>query len=220
VQVLATPRGEIVAKQLVRGGLAGGLLRRRFLDPDRPLREAAAAEALAARGLLTPPVVAARATPAGGLWVLEVATARLAARGDLLEVLRAGMPTGLPGVVGRTLRAAHDAGLRHRDLQVKNLLVLDAPGHAPGLGAQALALAILDLDRCSVGEPLDAGERVAALSRLARSLVKHDVLPRAAALREFARAAASDALPAPELLRRVARATARAVRIHRPLWSA
>jgi tRNA A-37 threonylcarbamoyl transferase component Bud32 len=211
VHVLATPRGEIVAKQMQRGGLAGGLLRRRFLDPERPVREAEAAEALAARGLVTPPVVAARASLAGGLWVLELATARLPAQGDLLELLRSGRASpGLATAIGRTLRAAPEAGLRHRDLQVKNLLVLDAP---------APAVAILDLDRCSVGAPLGTEERVAALARLGRSLVKQDVLPAAGALRRFFRAYAEGGEPrAVELLRRVQRSTARAVKRHRPLW--
>jgi tRNA A-37 threonylcarbamoyl transferase component Bud32 len=211
IHVLATPRGEIVAKQMQRGGLAGGLLRRRFLDPERPVREAEAAELLAARGLLTPPVVAARASLAGGLWVLELATARLAAQGDLLAVLRSGLAApGLAAALGRTLRAAHDAGLRHRDLQVKNLLVLEAP---------APAVAILDLDRCSVGAPLGTEERIAELARLGRSLVKHGVLPPAGALRSFARAYAADGEPrAAELLRRVEQRTARAVKRHRPLW--
>jgi hypothetical protein len=177
VEVLSTPRGEIVGKALRRGGLAGGLLRDTFFDARRPLREAEAAEQLAARGIRTPPVVAARVTRrAAGLRV-ESATARVPGV-DLLEAARdrRALPA-LAIAAGRTLRAAHDAGLRHRDLQVKNLLV---PAGFPGAGGAGRPepLVILDLDRCSVGEALDDAERRHALVRFGRSLVKQGVLPR------------------------------------------
>jgi 3-deoxy-D-manno-octulosonic acid kinase len=213
--VLSTPRGEIVAKRLRRGGLLGGFLRGLYFDPRRPLREAQAAEALAARGLPTPPVVAARALRAlPGLWRLELATARLPAEGDLLEVLRArGTPPGLALAAGRTLRRAHDAGLRHRDLQVKNLLVpVGFPG--PGGARDPATLVLLDLDRCDVGAPLDEDERLAGLSRFARSLVKQRVLPRAPVVREFARGYGASA----RFLRRLRRRAARQVSWHRLGW--
>ena len=180
VEVLSTPRGEIVGKALRRGGLAGGLLRDTFFDARRPLREAEAAELLAARGVGTPPVVAARITRrAAGLRV-ETATARVAGV-DLLEAARDRL--ALPALAiaaGQTLRAAHDAGLRHRDLQVKNLLVPEGFPWPGGAGRPA-PLVVLDLDRCSVGEALDEAERRRALIRFGRSLVKQGVLPRGAA---------------------------------------
>ena len=192
IHVLATPRGEIVAKRLERGGILRGLLRRRFADPARPLREAATAEAFLARGGRTPPVVAARSRRRrpGGLYALEVATERLPAEGDLDEVL--GRPAAGPAfartlarALGRTLRHAHDAGLRHRDLQVRNLLV---PRGFPGAGGSRdpERLVVLDLDRCQVGEPLARAERVVSLARLFRSLVKRGLAPvSASGLRAF-----------------------------------
>jgi 3-deoxy-D-manno-octulosonic acid kinase len=172
MHVLATGRGEIVAKRLQRGGRLGAFLRGWFADARRPLREAEAAELLLARGCATAPVVAARATRGPfGLHALELATARVPSRGDLLDVLRSrSLP--LPQVAaaaGGTLRRLHDAGLRHRDLNARNLLV--------PAGSAAGGLVVLDLDRCRVGEPLGRHERVAALARLARSLVKNGVLP-------------------------------------------
>ena len=177
VQVLGTPRGEIVAKSLRRGGLAGGLLRDTFFDARRPLREAEAAELLARRGVHTPPVVAARITRRGAGLRLESATARVPGR-DLVAAVAAGAPiAALATALGRTLRAAHEAGLRHRDLQARNLLV---PAGFPGPGGvdDPEPLVILDLDRCWLGDQaLDPAERRAAVVRLGRSLVKQGVLP-------------------------------------------
>ena len=214
VHVLATPRGEIVAKRLQRGGMLGGVLRGLYADASRSLREAQAAEMLAARGVPTPPVIAARATRVLLLWKLEVATARLPAEGDLLDVLRTrGSVPGLALAAGRTLRRAHDAGLRHRDLQVKNVLV---PVGFPGVGGAGdpVALVVLDLDRCDVGAPLDEEERIAALARFVRSLVKQKVLPGARDVQAFARGYGAKA----EFLRRLAARAEREVRWHRLAW--
>jgi len=215
VHVLATPRGEIVAKRLQRGGMFGGVLRGLYADASRSLREAQAAEMLAARGVATPPVIAARATRViPTLWKLEVATARLRAEGDLLDVLRArGSVPGLALSAGRTLKRAHDAGLRHRDLQVKNLLV---PAGFPGAGGagEPAALVVLDLDRCDVGAPLGEEERIAALARFARSLVKQKVLPAARDARAFARGYGAT----PDFLKRLAARAERQVGWHRLAW--
>jgi hypothetical protein len=163
----------------------------------------------------TPPVIAARATRVLPLlWKLEVATARLPAEGDLLDVLRArGSVPGLALAAGRTLRHAHDAGLRHRDLQVKNLLV---PAGFPGAGGASdpVALVVLDLDRCDVGAPLVEEERIAALARFARSLVKQKVLPGARDVRAFARGYGAKA----DFLRRIVTRAKQQVALHRLGW--
>ena len=232
VHVLATLRGEIVAKRLQRGGVLGGFQRTWFADARRPLREALAAERLAQRGCRTPAIVAARVRRgAFGLCRIESATPREAGAVDLLAALRGrGDRSALAVAVGRTLRAAHDAGMRHRDLQAKNLLV---PAGFPGPGGarEPLPLTILDLDRCSVGRPLTGPQRTAALARLGRSLVKHGVLPGGAgprgvpanglwACRAFFRAYGPlEDGTAGHALDRVARAVRRSVARHLPLWS-
>jgi len=185
IDVLDTDAGPIVAKELRRGGLIGGLLRRTFLDPRRPLREAAVAEALRRAGVDTPPVVAVRVRRAGIGWRIETATARRGDARDLLDVLAARGPVGPPALapaLGRTLRRLHDLGLRHRDLQVKNLLVPRALLDGDG----AAALVVIDLDRCALGSPLGEGERARSLARLGRSLVKHGFGGPAAAWRSRA----------------------------------
>jgi len=197
VHVLRTSRGEIVAKAYSRGGLIGGVLRHWYMDAKRPLREAAVAEELMRRDCPTPPVVAARITRGvAGLVKLEIATARVEGARDLLNVLQGLLrgefeekqPVGNQEDVGhvpswdqlavdsgQTLRMLHDAGLHHRDLQVKNLLVPSVcVGEVP---AADRALVVLDLDRCSVGEPPSHVERVRSLARFARSLVKSGLLP-------------------------------------------
>jgi 3-deoxy-D-manno-octulosonic acid kinase len=230
IDVLSTPRGEIVAKRLGRGGLMGGLLRYLFLDESRPFREAAVAEGLRRAGLATPEVVAARSTRRAGVFhELEIATARVSGATDLLAALRnRGPDAALGRATGATLRALHDAGLRHRDLQARNLLV--PPGFpGPGGSADPEALIVIDLDRCSMGAPLLASERVAALARLGRSLVKTGVLPRRGLGDRAALAACRAALDAygavggagpAALLGAVSRRVRREVALHRPLWPA
>lgn len=176
VFLVDTPRGPLLAKALSRGGAVGGFLRHWYADPARPAREAWLSEELRRRGCPTPEVVVARARrSAPGLWRLELATAFVPDAHDLLAALRAAgcdgsARTALARAVGRTLRRLHDEGLRHRDLQVKNLLV------PPGLGSDGL-LVVIDLDRCRLGMPLRPGERLASLARFTRSLVRRGLLP-------------------------------------------
>lgn len=233
ILVLSTSCGELVAKRMCRGGLLGGLLRHLFLDPRRCWREAAVAEALRSAGLATPPVVVARSTRRGGVFhELELGTARVSGSVDLLAALRArGFDPVLARAAGRTLRGLHDAGLHHRDLQARNLLVPEGfPG--AGGGADPEPLIVIDLDRCRMGAPLDASQRIASLARLGRSLVKTGVLPRRgkaergalaacrSALRAYGalRAGGSVALGPAALMRAVARKLRRDVVLHRPLW--
>jgi len=182
VHVLATARGELVAKRIERGGLLAFLARRWFVDAARPLREAAVAEAYRRRGGRTPVVVVARSRRgAFGLHALELATARWPAQGDLAEVLAVARNEPRAAVLlaraaGRTLRQMHDLGLQHRDLQVRNLLV---PRGFPGPGGahDPEPFVVLDLDRCRIGQPLEARERRRQMARLFRSLAKQGLLP-------------------------------------------
>jgi len=235
VHVLSTARGDIVAKAYQRGGVVGGVLRASYLDRWRPAREAAVAEGLLRRGCPTPPVVVARATRGrGGLYRLEIATARVAGARDLLVVLREAAQQRAPGRrgahseadplvglavrLGSTLRRLHDVGLAHRDLQVKNLLVPRDDGPLP----------VIDLDRCALVEHLGPPQRIVSLSRFARSLVKHGLLPglsgrgdrrSVAAIAAFVAAyGALDELARGPLRRRLRRHLRRSLRWHELLW--
>lgn len=174
VHLLGTSHGEIVAKRMSRGGLVGGMFRESYADPWRPAREAALAEALLVRDCRTPPIVVVRATRrAGRTWRLELATERVVGGRDLLDVLLEAYAEGRePGALaerlGTSLAGLHAAGLDHRDLQVKNLLVPPDEG----------ALVVLDLDGCELREVLGTERRAAGLLRMLRSLAKHGLLPR------------------------------------------
>src|SRR5882724_11775472 len=68
---------------------------------------------------------------------------------------------------GIAVRAAHDRGLDHADLNIGNVLVSTRP--APG----AAAAFVIDLGISTLGAPLAASKRAANLVRLLRSAEKH-----------------------------------------------
>jgi len=72
--------------------------------------------------------------------------------------------------VGRAMRRFHDAGGRHRDLHVKNVLLRPGPG-----GLEAL---VVDLDRAGAGAPPGPRRRMAELMRMQRSLLKRGLVAR------------------------------------------
>lgn len=219
VHVLATDAGELVAKRVGRGGLLGRWLPDRYLDGLRGFREALLAERLVAAGVATPPRVVVRSVRVGGLHRWETASARLPAARDLQAVLEQEPADGRPALalrVGAFLRRLHDAGLAHRDLQVKNLL-LSAEGRPW----------ILDLDGCRlVPGGLDGPRALASLARFGRSLVKRGLLeaptagaPAPASVRAFwrgygARAGQGRAAALAEVDRRLRRQ----LRWHALLW--
>ena len=160
------PEGPAIVRALTRGGLLGRWVRTLSLDPARAQEELRVSAQAAARGARVLDVLAAvtRRAPGGyhhGLVTREVEGGR-----DLLAVLRQ-----TPGrqarwralrAAGRAVRALHDAGVDHVDLNVKNVLL------APS--GEAL---VLDLDKCRLGPP-DApwAVRRRNLLRLRRSWIK------------------------------------------------
>jgi len=154
-----------IVKRLRRGGLLRALWRDRHLGSRRLLDNLVVPVAARARGVPTP-AVRALALAAGppGLWRGWVALDAVEGE-DLLASARRD-PGGMPGRLERVLpvvRAAHDAGLRHPDLNLSNLLVAaDGTVH------------LLDLDGASLaGRPLSSRRRMAELLRLERSWHRH-----------------------------------------------
>jgi len=185
----------VVIRPVLHGGLFGGMLGGALVDPGRARRELAVTAALRAAGAPVPrPAFAAARRAHGPVWHALVATVREDAP-DALAWLETG-----PGAVrraaaaaaaGRALRRFHDAGGRHADLHVKNLLVRE-PGGAAGLedngvGANQVEVVVVDLDGAARGDPPDPARRMRELARLYRSLRKRGVADAvgADALRRF-----------------------------------
>jgi 3-deoxy-D-manno-octulosonic acid kinase len=124
----------------------------------RPLVETQASEAARSRGIATPRIVAGVSYATGLLYRADLVSEWIPGTGDLaaglfpIDAPRASLaaaPTrrlALAAAGAMVVRLAA-AGIRHRDLNAKNLLVRpDEAGGAPELW-------VLDLDRATVHEP-------------------------------------------------------------------
>lgn len=173
--------GEWVVRHAARGGAFAPFLGDRYgrLGTPRPFRELVVSGAARARGVPTPRVVAAAVYPAGFMaYRGDVVTERVPASRDLAFVLfgRAaygarGWPTASASEVDAALRAAgraggalERAGVHHRDLNIKNLL-LDGDPAAPRAW-------VLDLDRARLLARPSPAAGAAMRRRLLRSLEK------------------------------------------------
>lgn len=188
-------RGTVYAVRLPAGGPAvvvrharhGGMLARitgdRFFRSGRAPRELRIALRLAAADVPTPAVVAYVSYPAGPLLSrIDVATEEVVGGLDLPAALerwpadRAAIVHAVGGLLGRLTRA----GVRHPDLNVKNVLVANTPvtgvPHADAPAARAPGAApvayLLDVDRVLFGGPDDPSIAAANVARLTRSARK------------------------------------------------
>jgi tRNA A-37 threonylcarbamoyl transferase component Bud32 len=160
-------------RRLVHGGVLGPLFATRFFGFARPLSELAVTQRLRDAGAPVPrPAFALARRAVGPLHHLAVATyfeedtqdasAFLAARPDPARLYRA------IAAAARAVRTFHDAGGRHADLHVKNLLLRETPG--------STACIVVDLDKARAASDATPAERMAELMRLFRSLVKRGFL--------------------------------------------
>jgi 3-deoxy-D-manno-octulosonic acid kinase len=152
-----------VLRHFRRGGLVARLVEDRYLwagaEATRSFRELALLARIEALGLPAARPVAARYVRAGAWYRADLLTVAIEGARPLAELLGAGRGSAPWARVGATIRAFHDAGVRHADLNARNVLV-------SGDGAVHL----IDFDR---GAELRPGSWCAAnLARLARSLAK------------------------------------------------
>jgi hypothetical protein len=174
--VLALRDGRrLVVRRVLHGGLLGPLLGSALLGARRPLAELWVTARLRARGApVARPAFVLGERRAGPLWRAAVATYREEGAADALELLGAADDPArierAAAAAGHAVRRFHDAGGRHRDLQVKNLLLRELPG-----GAECV---IVDLDRARLLAAVTPRRRLAELMRLYRSLAKRGVLAR------------------------------------------
>lgn len=183
-----------VVRHYHRGGAVASLLGDLYVrvGTPRPIREFAAGKALAAAGVPTPRVIGAAVYPAGPFYRGDLVTQWVAGSRDLGAVLFAGgqVPGGgadggkralaesaeaagpeeehsrrAMRAAGELLRLAHERGLEHPDLNVKNILVVDRPD-----GVEAM---VLDLDRARVrAGAVGAARRRRMIQRFWRSVRK------------------------------------------------
>jgi hypothetical protein len=166
-------RGERLHLRAIRhGGWLRGLRRDHLLGLARPLAELRAHAQLRAAGVPVPAPVLVSALRVRGGYRAALATLHEEGTQDGIALLasRSGEATRRRAAcaAGAAVRAFHDAGGRHPDLHVGNLLFRER-------GARVEAL-IVDLDRVRIDGAPGAGERMAELMRLHRSLVKRGLL--------------------------------------------
>ena len=205
----------LVLKELRRGGAAARLRSRGFRGTTRLLANLRDPDLLVHRAVATPRAAALLVVPHGpGRFAGYLAMEEVEGAQDLRRRWTVGRASEreLDAVLS-TVRAMHDAGFRHRDLNLGNLLV----GGDPPAGY------VVDLDGGTWGPaPLGAGARSAALRRLERSYAKlfHEPGPLGRGGRDllWERYALGDPGRGPAILRR--RWTGKvAVAWHRLGWS-
>lgn len=152
------------------GGLLAPLTRDLFLPPTRAPYELAIALHLRAAGVGTPEILMYGVTPAAGIFRrADVVTREIAPARDLGHYL---MPEEAPdrrrqawAATRDLLRSLNQAGARHHDLNVKNILLAGDEGGA-------LVPYVLDVDRVEIATPDAASVRVGNAQRLIRSALK------------------------------------------------
>lgn len=160
----------VVVRHAFRGGLMAPLLRDLYLPPTPAPLELALGHVLTGAGVPTPPVLAfATYRAAFTLRRVDVMTMELAGEDLGAALRRATSPDerrALVRPVAHLIALLSHAGAWHQDLNVKNILLVPAPGGPP----QGV---LLDIDRvrfAPAGDPHIVG---ANIQRLRRSMEKH-----------------------------------------------
>ncbi len=165
-----TPRA-VVVRSYRRGGLPARCLRNTYLGcAPRPFRELRVTEALRRRGAPVPPVLGGAvrwlAPACYRAWLVTEYVPDSQSLWTWATQQGGAAPTDVFASVGRALRRLHDAGGRHPDLNLHNILICPA---ADG----AARVLFLDFDRARV-DPSRFRPATAELDRLTRSARKLD----------------------------------------------
>lgn len=149
------------------GGWWAGLWGSRLLGPRRALVELAVADRLRAAGAPVARVVLAAAQRARPGWRAAVGSVFVEDARDgrrwLAETRRPAAVVAVARAAGRAVRRFHDAGGRHRDLHLGNLLIRARADGAP-------EVIVVDLDGARSGAPPGFARRGRELRRLQRSI--------------------------------------------------
>ena len=158
-----------LVRRLTHGGLLAPLTRDRFLrlGRARPFNELLLSYQFRELGISTPRVAAAAIYPSGPVYRGEVAREFIADADDLAACLFADDGSEEDrrrealASAGRLIRSLFEAGVVHRDLNLRNVLVKRS---AEGADAH-----ILDIEKCSVESPLSESRRRRMIERFRRS---------------------------------------------------
>jgi 3-deoxy-D-manno-octulosonic acid kinase len=166
VNLPTDPVTPVVVRRNRHGGLLGRFTGEYFRFPTRAPLELATAVRLAAAGIPTPEIIAYAVYPAAGVFARsDVMTRRLPAGADVPAIWpqRTGKEREpVLAAMARLLRALAVAGVRHEDLNLKNI-------YLAGSGA-ALTAYLLDVDRVVFYDADDVADL--NFARLARSVRK------------------------------------------------
>jgi 3-deoxy-D-manno-octulosonic acid kinase len=175
----------VILRRYQHGGVFGWLTGMLHLGLSRALAELRVTARAEASGAPVPHVVCLALWPAfGPFWSALIGTREERGARDLYDVLaaaddaRARVP--LLREVGSAVRKLHEAGVDHRDLQLRNILVTEQDGKR--------RIVVIDLDRAnhySSGR-LSPRLRARSLGRLFRSAVKQGLWPERVGRREVA----------------------------------
>ena len=161
-------RSEVVVRPLRHGGLLAPLLGTRlrggYWGPERGLRELAVTQQLLAAGAPVPePAFVLARRSAGPLWECAIGTLRVPGV-SLASAALAAARSGALRAAACAVRALHDCGGRHADLNATNVLIAE---HAGDVRAR-----LIDLDRARIDAPVPPRRRAREIARLWRSLAK------------------------------------------------
>ena len=164
--------GRLLLRPVLHGGWLGPLLGGALLGMGRPLRELETSAALREAGApVATPVLAVGRRVAGPVWEAAVGTLYEEGSEDAQRFLERHPPRAAvlraAAAAGRAVRRFHDAGGRHADLHLQNLLLRE--GEA---GVEAL---VIDLDKARRVARVAPARRMAELMRLYRSACKRDL---------------------------------------------
>ena len=184
--VAVTPSLGMVLRRYRHGGLLGRATGALYLGPGRALSELRVAARAAASGAPVPHVLCLVLWPVlGPFWSALIGTREERGARHLLELAQELEPAaargGLAREVGQAVRRLHDAGVEHRDLQLRNVLAVGEP-------ATQRRIVVIDLDRAVYHAQRGVPVRLRAsnLGRLLRSVIKNGLWDRRVGEREAA----------------------------------
>lgn len=181
----SVPLGEnsVVLRRYRHGGLFAWLTGALYLGPKRALSELRVTASAEASGAPVPHVLCLALWPVvGPLWSALIGTVEQRDAQDLNEVLSTmeepRSRRALARQVGAAIARLHEAGVEHRDLQLRNILAV----------GRERRIVVLDLDKATfhVNGPAPPRRRADNLGRLTRSIVKNDLWGSRVGRRELA----------------------------------